>query len=80
MDQDHLIKYGEKNKFDAQPIEEQPLDDSAKKDLVRDLAFQEICYRYNHEKNVILFLIYTVKKIQSFLKKGYFETMHEQLL
>ena len=34
--------------------------------------FKEIEYRYSHEKNKLLFIIYTVKKIQKYLKTGYF--------
>lgn len=79
MDQNQLIEYGKKNKFKAKEIEEQNLDEEAKQGIFNEQVYQEILFRYNHEKNIIYFLIYTVKKTQGFIKKKIFEPMHREM-
>ena len=79
MDQDNLIKYGEKNYMPAQNIQEVSLDSLARGQIQRDLALKEITFRYNHEKNKILFMVYTVKKIQKCLKDGHLLPMTPDL-
>lgn len=71
MDQDNLLKYGEKNFMPAKNIQEVSLDSLAKDQIQRELTLKEITFRYNHEKNKILFIVYTVKKIQKSLKDGF---------
>ncbi len=80
MDQQNLLNYGEKKPMQAKNIEEQSLDDRSRKLLEKESAFREISFRYNHEKNKILFLVYTVKKIQKSIKFNYFLPMKHQLL
>ena len=67
MGQEELLDY-EKSSLKAKDVEEVNLDEQKKKNIESMLAFQEICYRYHHEKNIILFLMYTVKKIQKLIK------------
>ena len=46
----------------------------------KDLIFEEILYRYNHEKNKILFMIFTVKNIQKEILNGFFLPMKSSLM
>ena len=68
MGQDELLEYNKKKSIKAKEIEEINLNDSNRKNIEMMLGFQEISYRYHHEKNIILFLMYTVKKIQKLIK------------
>ena len=79
LDQDGLVRYGEKNYVPAKNIQEISLDSLAKDKIQRELALKEITFRYNHEKNKILFMVYTVKKIQKSLKDGRFVPLTAEL-
>ena len=79
MEQDDLLDYGAKNPFKPQNIQEIALDQKEKKEIELKLAFKEISFRYNHEKNKILFMVYVVKKIQKHLKDGCFQNLLDHL-
>ena len=79
MDENQLNEYTKNKTLNPLRVDEQPLDESQAMKLKQDLIFQQIIYRYNHEKNIFYFLIYTVKKIQGFIEIRYFEPMHKEL-
>jgi serine/threonine protein kinase len=70
MHQNNLIKY--KTKLTPKNISENPQLKKSKTVVTDEEVLNELDFRYRHEKNKILFLIYTVKKIQKYLKMGFF--------
>ena len=66
MDQDKILELFEKKKIEKKNVEETKCNDSLEKELI----FRNISYRYNHEKNKILFIILSAKKILKSLKKN----------
>lgn len=66
MDQNKILELFEKKKIEKKNVEETKCNDTLEKELI----FREISYRYNHEKNKILFIILSAKKILKSLKKG----------
>ena len=51
----------------ATKVEERVLDEKERQQMLGQLAVKEISYRYNHEKNKIMFIVFTVKRIQKLL-------------
>jgi serine/threonine protein kinase len=51
----------------ATKIEERVLDENERKQILNKLIVKEISYRYSHEKNKIMFIVFTVKRIQKLL-------------
>ncbi len=45
-------------------LEEKPIDPILEHQILQDMALKEISYTYNHERNKILFLVFSVKHIQ----------------
>ena len=45
-------------------IQEKPVDEDLEEKLINEMAMKEIEFTYNHERNKILFLIFSVKQIQ----------------
>ena len=79
MEQDDLLNYGKNNHFAPKNIQEITLDQKEKQEIELKLAFKEISFRYNHEKNKILFMVYVVKKIQKHLKEGCYQSLLDRL-
>ncbi len=79
MDQNNLLKYGEKKPLPSKNIQEVSLDANSLKNIEKQIAFREISFRYNHEKNKILFIIYTVKKIQKCIRRNMFQKVMDKL-
>ena len=53
------------NKIITKKIEEErPIDVDLEKQLINEMAIKEIEFTYNHERNKILFLVFSVKHIQ----------------
>ena len=72
LDQQGLLNYADQNPMDAQKCDEQTLDYTQNHQIIKNEVQQNIVERYNHEKNKIFFIIFTVKKIQKILKKNYY--------
>lgn len=47
-----------------QHFEEKPIDPSLENKILQEMALREITYTFNHERNKLLFLVFTVKHIQ----------------
>lgn len=52
--------------------EEKPIDPNLENQILQEMALKEITYTYNHERNKILFLVFSVKHIQWALTKPKF--------
>lgn len=52
--------------------EEKPIDPGLENQILQEMALKEITYTYNHERNKILFLVFSVKHIQWALTKPKF--------
>lgn len=51
----------------ATKVEERLLDEKERQQILNKLIVKEISYRYSHEKNKIMFIVFTVKRIQKLL-------------
>lgn len=60
-------------------FEEKPVDPSLENQILQEMALQEITYTYNHERNKILFLVFTVKHLQWALTNPKFSLYAEPL-
>lgn len=75
------IDFGKKNDilerkmtiFPVKDVLETTIDNQNIKTIEEDNAFREISYRFNHEKNKALFLVFAVKKIQALVKMHVFQ-------
>lgn len=71
-DHDDLIKSADKTPLAATMVEETPLDEITKSKMNVQLVFKEISYRYNHERNRLLFITYSIRNMQKYVKEGEF--------
>ena len=64
MDQQKLLDYCKKKKMAPKYIDER----GEEREEFNQTYSNRVKFRYNHEKNKILFLIYTIKLIQKYIK------------
>jgi len=62
------------------PVKEEDIDEKLEEQIQIEKAANEVYYRYCHELNKVYFLVYSVHKIQSFVKDGVFASANPQLM
>lgn len=51
-------------------VEEQRIDTKMQEKMLAEITIKEIGHRYNHEKNIIMFMVFTAKRIQLLLRNN----------
>ena len=51
-------------------VEEEKFDKAMQEKMINEITIKEIGHRYNHEKNIIMFMVFTAKRIQLLLRKN----------
>lgn len=51
-------------------VEEQKIDPKTQEKILGEITIKEIGHRYNHEKNIIMFMVFTAKRIQLLLRNN----------
>lgn len=51
-------------------VEEQKVDAKMQERMLAEITIKEIGHRYNHEKNIIMFMVFTAKRIQLLLRNN----------
>lgn len=69
-----------KPNISEKPVDEEDIDENLEQQIQVEKAINEVFYRYCHELNKIYFLVYSVHKIQSFVKDGVFASANSQLM
>ena len=87
QDSEKDIKFYDEDEFaniepqiDQQKVSEEEIDDSMDDRIKADYVAKEAAFRYSHEINKVFFLIYAVRKLQSFLKENCFPTANPALM
>ena len=63
----------------AVAIEEQRFDAQMHEKMLSEITIKEIGHRYNHEKNIIMFMVFTAKRIQLLLRNNILLELAEPL-
>lgn len=63
----------------AVQIEEQRFDAQMHEKMLSEITIKEIGHRYNHEKNIIMFMVFTAKRIQLLLRNNILLELAEPL-
>jgi len=72
LDHEGLMDSAKKFQIEPQMVEETPIDELTKSKVNLQLVFKEINYIYNHERNRLLFITYSIRNIQKYLKEDEF--------
>ena len=70
LDYEGLMETAKNIQFEPQMVEETPIDEVTKSRTTVQVFFKEINYRYNHERNRLLFITYSIRNIQKYVKEG----------
>ena len=76
---DDVLNFKKDKSPTIQPIavEEQKFDNTMHEKMLNEITIKEIGHRYNHEKNIIMFMVYTAKRMQLLLRKNIFVDIAE---
>jgi serine/threonine protein kinase len=78
LDDEDLIKMDPN--ISERPVNEEDIDESLEQQIQIERAINEVFFRYCHELNKIYFLVYSVHKIQSFVKENVFASAQSHLM